>query len=334
MDSKRTKLFFEYLKRHKQCICLLCLFSFVFITVFYLCNLPLAEVLYALVLCIFILILLVAIDFSKFYKKHRQLLLLKREISFGLDNLPTPDNLIEEDYTQLLRHLYSDKNMLLSIADKEKSDMLDYYTLWVHQIKTPIAGMRLLLQSESKEQNLALEGELFKIEQYVEMVLSYLRIGSDSNDFVFKRYQLEDMTKQAVRKYAKLFIKKKISVELGDLQAEVLTDEKWFLFVMEQILSNALKYTNQGSIKIYLLEKQKLVIEDTGIGIEPEDLPRVFEKGYTGYNGRCDKKSTGIGLYLCKKIMKKLGHSILITSKIGEGTKVVMDITSILLHVE
>ncbi len=334
METKRIRLFLEYLKRHRQCICLLCLFSIVFIMVFYLCNLPISEVIYAFALCIFILILFATIDFFKFYKKHRQLLFLKREISFGLENLPTPDNLIEQDYTKLLHQLYSDKNVLLSAADKEKSDMIDYYTLWVHQIKTPIAGMRLLLQSQEKEENLVLEGELFKIEQYVEMVLSYLRIGSDSNDFVFKRYQVEDMTKQAVRKYAKLFIKKKISVELGDLQEEILTDEKWFLFVLEQILSNALKYTNQGSIKIYLQDKQKLVIEDTGIGIEPDDLPRVFEKGYTGYNGRCDKKSTGIGLYLCKRIIKKLGHSISITSKVGEGTKVVIDITSISLHVE
>ncbi len=122
-----------------------------------------------------------------------------------------------------------------------------------------------------------------------------------------------------------MFILKKIRLNYEPLCHKVLTDEKWLVFVVEQILSNSLKYTKKGSISIYLTEhkgKTMLVIEDTGIGISPEDLPRVFEKGFTGYNGRADKKSTGIGLYLCKKIMDKLQHGIEIESRIDQGTKV------------
>ncbi len=235
---------------------------------------------------------------------------------------------------------------------KEKADVTDYFTLWTHQIKTPIAAMRLLLQQgiglaapaaepdalqgkqglpEPEEeyfpaeayyaQKQEIESELFKIEQYVEMVLQYLRLNSSINDFVLQEYGLDGVIRQAVRKYAPMFIRKKLTLHYASLQAKVVTDEKWMAFVMEQILSNAIKYTSSGYISIYM-ESGCLVVEDTGIGILPEDLPRVFEKGYTGYNGRSDKKASGIGLYLVKKILNKLGHKILIESELGKGTKV------------
>ena len=164
--------------------------------------------------------------------------------------------------------------------------------------------------------------ELFKIEQYVGMVLSYLRLNSDFTDFVIRKYSLEELVRQAVRKYAPLFIRKKIRLELMDVDVTVLTDEKWLSFVLEQILSNALKYTDRGRIKMYLEEPKILVIEDTGIGIAPEDLPRICEKGFTGYNGRTDKAATGIGLYLCREILTKLSHTLNITSEPGVETQV------------
>ena len=167
--------------------------------------------------------------------------------------------------------------------------------------------------------------ELFKVEQYVEMVLSYLRMEDMSGDLVFEEYSLDEIVRQAVRKYSRMFILKKIRLDLGPLDHQVLTDEKWLVFVVEQILSNALKYTKEGGISIYMTsyrDRPVLAIEDTGIGISAEDLPRVFEKGFTGYNGRADKKSTGIGLYLCKKIMDRLHHNIYIESQEGQGTKV------------
>src|SRR5699024_9404616 len=122
-------------------------------------------------------------------------------------------------------------------------DLVNYFTLWVHQIKTPIAAMDLLLQSEKNKENTQLSMELFKIEEYVEMVLQYLRLGSTSSDLVLKRHDLDDIVRQAVRKYAKIFIQKKIKLEYSEIHCEALTDEKWLMFVIEQILSNALKYT-------------------------------------------------------------------------------------------
>lgn len=182
--------------------------------------------------------------------------------------------------------------------------------------------MRLILQSDDVPNSAELEQELFRVEQYVEMVLNYLRLGSDSTDYVICRVELDRMLHQSVKKYAKQFIRRRIRLDYKETGLTVLTDEKWLSFAIEQLLANALKYTREGGeIRIYA-EGTALCIEDTGIGIAAEDLPRVFEKGYTGCNGRTDKKSTGIGLYLCRKILDKLGHGITIESKIGAGTKV------------
>lgn len=209
--------------------------------------------------------------------------------------------------------------------------MLDYYSLWVHQIKTPIAAMRILLQAAEEisfEKRTELEMELFKIEQYVEMALSYIRLGNMASDLKLQWYPMDEIIKPAVKKYSKLFILKKIKLKYEPIENKILTDEKWLGLVVEQILSNALKYTNEGTISIYLGPKKEnvLVIEDTGIGIWQEDLPRVFEKGFTGYNGRTDKKSTGIGLYLCKSIVDKLNHRIYISSEVSKGTKIFLNL--------
>ena len=200
--------------------------------------------------------------------------------------------------------------------------MTDYYSLWVHQIKTPIAAMDLLLQEDDSPRRGELEMELLKIGQYVEMVLSYLRLDSDSTDYVLREYPLDDILRQAVRKFAKMFILKKITLDFQETGKTVLTDEKWLLFVVEQVLSNALKYTREGSITITMEHPKTLVIRDTGIGIAPEDLPRIFEKGYTGYNGRGDQKASGLGLYLCRTICKRLGHTITASSVPDHGTAI------------
>ena len=171
------------------------------------------------------------------------------------------------------------------------------------------------------------------VEQYVQMALQYLRMEKMTSDLVFARYDLDALIRQAVRKYAPLFIRRKIILSYEPVHCEVLTDEKWLVFVLEQILSNALKYTVEGSISIYM-EDDWLVIEDTGIGICSEDLPRIFEKGFTGYNGRSDKKSTGIGLYLCKQIIEKLRCQIRVESKLGKGTRVLLHLMKEKLPVE
>ncbi|GAB6169357.1 sensor histidine kinase [Clostridium carnis] len=329
-------ILFSYIKNHIKTIIIYCIFILTFLLVFSLYSLETEAIAYAFILSANIGIIFSFYDFIKYYKKHKALCILKNQISTNLIKIPLSKNLIELDYQDILKILYDEKIEIASTADNKETEMLDYYTLWVHQIKTPIAAMRLLLQSENNNQNKELSTELFKIEQYVEMVLGYLRIENSSSDLVFQNYNLSEIIKQGIRKYANIFIKKSITLDLKEIDCNVLTDEKWLVFVIEQILSNALKYTNKGKISIYMddNEEKTLVIEDTGIGIEKEDLPRVFEKGFTGYNGRMNKKSTGIGLYLCKKILNKLSHKITITSEVGVFTKVKIDFSSIKTIIE
>lgn len=200
----------------------------------------------------------------------------------------------------------------------------DFFTLWAHQIKTPIAAMNLLLQNEAPEGSCCRQ-ELFQIENYVELALNYTRFENLSGDLLLEQLPLEPMVKQVVRKYSTVFIHKHLRITLEQLDCTVLTDEKWFCFVLEQILSNALKYTKAGGVRISTVRNEsgaELLVEDSGIGIAPEDLPRIFEKGYTGCNGRTDKRASGLGLYLCKGVCEKLGHSLRVRSQPGCGTRV------------
>lgn len=330
------KFFFVYLKNKRKYILLFCLFIIIFSVVFFLYDMPLEPVIYSSLLCLSIGIIFLTFDLWSYYKKHTLLKKLIDSITISIDTLPYPDNVLEFDYQNLIKKIQIDKISIESKADTTWKDMIDYYTLWAHQIKTPIAAMGLLLQSTESAENFELSTELFKIEQYVDMVLQYLRLDSSSTDFIIKNYNLDDIVRQAVRKYAKLFIRKKICLDLPSIDCIVLTDEKWLVFVIEQVLSNSLKYTHEGKISIYMdpSSNKTLIIQDTGIGIQSEDLPRVFEKGFTGYNGRADKKSTGIGLYLCRRILSKLSHTITIESEVGKGTQVMIGLDTANLTLE
>ena len=317
------RLLFSYLARQWKLLLLLTGSVLVFTAVFSLYALPLEAVLYAGLLCLAWGLVLFALSFALFWRRHRELERLLPQAREKVLPLPPPRGLLEGDYQALLQAVCAHRAALAMEDHSRLQDMIDYYTLWAHQIKTPIAAMNLLLQEEPRPE---LEAELLKIEQYVEMVLGYLRLGSDSTDYVLRSCPLDPLLRQAVRKYARLFILKKISLDLQETGKDVLTDEKWLSFVIEQLLSNAIKYTpTGGAIRIYG-DGDTLVIADTGIGIREEDLPRVFEKGYTGYNGREDKKSTGIGLYLCREVMDRLNHGISIVSRPGQGTLVRMDL--------
>ena len=210
-----------------------------------------------------------------------------------------------------------------AIEEREKlNDLMDYYTLWAHQIKTPIAASSLLVgEIEDKKVKNQLEQELFKIESYVNIVLQYLRLESFHEDLVLKKENLEDLVKEIVKKYAIFFIQKGLSLNLHDLDRTIITDRKWFVVILEQVLSNSLKYTSQGGIEIYFQE-DRLYIKDSGLGIQDADLLRVFERGFSGYNGRLTQQSSGLGLYLSKKIADQLGHKIAIDSQVGQGTTV------------
>lgn len=216
---------------------------------------------------------------------------------------------------------YEQKNQLL-VEQEKYNDLLDYYTLWVHQVKTPIAASSLLIGDlKDKEAKSQLEQELFKIESYVHLVLQYLRLESFHDDLVLKKENLADLVREVVKKYALFFIQQGLSLNLHDLNHTIVTDKKWFLVILEQVLSNSLKYTKEGSIEIYFHEGS-LYIKDTGLGIQNADLLRVFERGFSGYNGRLTQQSSGLGLYLSKKIADQLGHKIAIDSQVGQGTTV------------
>lgn len=214
--------------------------------------------------------------------------------------------------------------------EKKEADRRDYFLMWTHQIKTPISALRLLLANQQGGKDAFLmKEELFKVEQYADMVLTFQRMDNMSSDMDLQEYDLLAFIRQTVRKYSVLFINKGLSVVIPKSGALVLTDKKWLTFCLEQLLSNSIKYTEKGEIKFRIEEENNLVrltLEDTGIGIRKEDLPRIFEQGFTGYNGRLDKKSTGIGLYLCKQVFEKLGIPVEVKSQVGLGTKVIMTI--------
>lgn len=318
--------FFEclaaYMKSKVKLIVLSVIFILIFAGIFALHQIRYDAVLYAAFICAMIGVIFGILDFAKFYRIRLVLADLTGSINFSLHDMPPARNALESDYQNLVRQLFENQNRITNETVNFRNFMNDYYAMWVHQIKVPIAAMHLLLDEQDRNSPLRLE--LFKIEQYVEMVLSYARLESDHTDYLIKEYDLDVIVKQAVRKYAPLFIAKKISLNIEPFDLKVITDEKWLQFVIEQLLSNALKYTKKGSISIYVENGTSLVIEDTGIGIAPEDIARIGEKGFTGYNGRLDKKSTGLGLYLCKEILKRLSHKLLISSQVGVGTKVVL----------
>lgn len=311
--------------------------------VFFLYNLPSDALNYGFLLVLVIAGISYMIDFFSFYKKHHALCQIEKNMEDALLDLPEPDTLIENDYQDLLEKLEEIRRKLKSEEIIFKQEMQDYYGMWVHQIKTPISAMRMLLQTMEdeypEEKKLReLKAELFRIEQYVEMVLTYLRMEDMASDLKLESYSLDELIRASIRKYSQMFILKKIRLEYKTLNQMVITDKKWLCFVIEQILSNALKYTEKGgTIQIFTKQESNqlwLVIEDNGIGIWEEDLPRVFERGFTGYNGRADKKSTGIGLYLCKKVMGRLRHQIRIESKVGVGTQVFLGLAREELHPE
>ena len=222
---------------------------------------------------------------------------------------------------QLLRQLYREKAELLAESRQSSRRQLDTFSLWTHQIKVPISAMKLLLQDRPDAASATLLCELFKVEQYADMALNYARMNASSTDYVLRTCDLDALLRKVLRRFAPLFIEKKLRLCYEPAPYSLLTDEKWFSFAVEQLLSNAVKYTKAGSVTVAVdAEKQLLTISDTGVGIAPEDLPRVFEQGYTGENGRAHQRATGLGLYLCREALTRLGHSVRLESVPGQGT--------------
>ena len=322
----------DFLREKRQLLFFLLFFEGALCLIYGLYGLPWGPAGYTCLVTAVVTLGFLMAGFFRWKRKRRQLLILKRQAEQSLEtaDLPKAETPLEKIYQEIIR----DQEKRCQREQKESREKLvrsrEYYTRWSHQIKTPIAAMELLLQEEPADVR-ALKRELLKTSQYVEMALSYQRMEGDGNDLVIQRYELRPVVMQAVKKVSPLLIHKHISFSAGDLSGEVLTDEKWLVFVLEQLLTNASKYTKEGGSVRIGKENGLLVLRDTGIGIRPEDLPRIFEWGYTGYNGRLDKR---VGLALVKQVMEMLGNKIEIRSVLGEGTEVFLDLRRTELEAE
>lgn len=337
-----AQLFFCYLREKSPWLVLTMLIILVYFVVagLYGYDKSVRNMLYAVRISVFFVLIFVLYDLPAYCRRCRQLETAWLSEGESDYHLPVPKGLTDILYNEIVKKAEWENRRLISELDGKAADMADYYTMWIHQIKTPIAALKLLQQgmreetgAEEKENLKQAAEELFKIEQYAEMALHYARLDSLSADMLLKKYDISVIIRRAVKKYGVLFIGSGLSFALEDFDCEAVTDEKWLGFVVEQLLANALKYTGTGGIRIYGADRsgrecrgtvEYVAIEDTGIGIRPEDLPRIFERGFTGYNGRMDKKSTGIGLYLSRRIMDSLGHDIHVQSEEGKGTKMIL----------
>lgn len=321
------KLFLSFLRDRLPALLAFALSAAVLTVSFALYRLPLAALLYPAVLILLIGAVILAADFFITKRKYRELDRIKRMTAETLGALPPVSRVFDKPFAELTDNLKSE-TLALEQRDAQKyADMLDYYSVWVHQIKTPIASMRLTLQNDDSALARAVLSELLRIEQYVEMALAYLRLESDSTDYVFRTHDLDVLVKRALRRFSHEFIGRRLTLRYEPCAARFVTDEKWFSFVLEQLLSNALKYTRRGGVTVSMPSPTVLCIADSGIGIAAEDLPRVFERGYTGGNGRLDRNASGLGLFLCKRVCENLGADIRVESTVGEGTRVYLDIT-------
>lgn len=324
----------QYLKQYGPVIALLILFALVFAGVFVLYRLPPEPVWYAAGLCGLLGSVAMAIHFAAWRRQHRVRQRAMQSPDLLLGSLPKPATLIQQDDRAIMESLLSQLRAVQTELHQSQQDSQDYFSAWVHQIKTPLSALRLELQAEDSSEHRAMLAELFSMEQYVDMALCYTRLNTPTRDLVFKPVALDAVIRSVIRSFAPVMIHKRIALRYDGCTETALSDERWLRFMLEQVMSNAVKYTPSGSITLTVTEGPVLTIADTGIGIAPEDVPRVFEKGYTGYNGRGDQKSTGLGLFLCRQTADMLGHSVSLTSAVGEGTIVRFDLHREPLQVE
>ena len=316
----------DYLYQVRKPLIFYILSCIIFGIIFELSQADTITVLYAALLCAVIGLVAVAFDFAKYVQRRRQLKENLNAVLLAGSFMSEPLNAVEADYQELVHGVLAEYARVVAAEASRRSDFLDYYSTWVHQVKSPIAAMRLFLESGKADPDV-LRPELFRVEQYVDMALQYARLESISSDLVFREVDLAALVRQSVRKFAPVFIGRRLGVKVGDFDLRPVTDEKWIAVVLDQLFSNALKYTASGHVEILRDPAVEcgLIIRDTGIGIRPEDIPRVFERGFTGVNGRLDKRATGLGLYLAKKIMDRLSHGIRIESDGRTGTSVFLD---------
>ncbi len=314
------KRFGLFLRSRRGSIAFFVLLAVLLLCSFALYQLPLAAVAYPCGLGALLGLSILAWDYLRVQRRSRRLEQYRVPMEDVLEHMSPPESPEAADDLAIIRALCTELRQTREKAGADYAAMVDYYTLWVHQIKTPIASMRLQLQNADTPAARSARLDLGRIERYVDMVLAYLRLDSHDTDYVIRECDLDGIVRPAVKKFAGEFISRGLKLKYAPLNTRVLTDEKWLGFVVEQLLSNALKYTPAGTVSISLEQPKTLCIRDTGIGIAPEDLPRIFDRGYTGMPGRTDRRASGIGLYLCSRICRNLGHTLRAESVPGEGT--------------
>lgn len=319
--------FLHWLKRTAARVWIYAAFCAIFFVCFALYGAPLRAVGYPALLCAAVGAVYRALDYIRARRRHIAILSLRAQPEAPLSLLPDAAAPNDADYQALIAARSRQYGELRTAMQEKYADTCDYYTMWAHQIKTPIAAMRLTLQGEDTPVSRGLSRELRRVEQYVEMAMMFLRLDAGTTDYVFAGHSLDEIVRRELRRFSGEFIGRKIALDYAAPELTVVTDEKWLGFVIGQLLSNALKYTPEGKISVYLEAPCTLCIRDTGIGIDPGDLPRIFEKGYTGANGRSDRRASGLGLYLCRRVCANLGVGISAQSEPGSGTVMRLDLT-------
>ena len=280
-----------------------------------------------------ILIIALTAEYYKkkaFYNKLMQNMEELKEKYLISEIISTPDFMEGRILKELLNDL--SKSMIENVNNYkyQLEDYKEFIELWIHEIKMPIATSKMIIENNKNEITKSIDEEIDKIDNYVEQALFYARSNTVEKDYCIKKTNLQDLINSSIIKNKKSLLQNKISVNIHDVDVKIYTDGKWVIFILNQIIQNSIKYLNKETKNIEfraLEEKEKvnLYIKDNGMGIKQSDLSRVFDKGFTGENGRkTERKSTGIGLYLCKKLCDKLGLSIDINSEVNEYTEVVL----------
>lgn len=286
----------DFLKSQNHIIGLFFLFALSFFAIFILSEFPLDKFFLGFEIIGFFLLIYLSIQYSKFRK--------------------------EESFREKYENLLDENKRLRSTYINEKKDLEEYFLLWTHQIKTPITVANLILNKKSDSDTKKLKEEIFYIEEYTNMAINYIKLTDRATDMDIEKVDLDRLIKTLLKKYSLIFINKRISLDYKDTKVEVLTDSKLLSIMIEQIISNALKYTQEGKIRIsFDKEKSTLSIMDTGIGIRDEDLVKIFDRGYSGFNGRVNHKSSGLGLFLVREISKILKLRVEVKSKLGQGSE-------------
>ncbi|WP_105300684.1 sensor histidine kinase [Anaerococcus marasmi] len=286
----------DFLKSQIHIICLFIVFSLCFVIIFIISDYSLDEFFLGIEIIGFLLLIYLSIQYSKFRK--------------------------EESFKEKYEKLLDENKRLRSSYINEKKDLEEYFLLWTHQIKTPITVANLILNKKSDPDTKKLKEEIFYIEEYTNMAINYIKLTDRATDMDIEKVDLDRLIKTLLKKYSLIFINKKISLDYKDTKVEILTDSKLLSIMIEQIISNALKYTEEGKIRIsFDKEKSTLSIMDTGIGIRDEDLVKIFDRGYSGFNGRVNHKSSGLGLFLVREISKILKLRVKVKSKLGQGSE-------------